>query len=297
MRKSVLKWYAAATLMLGAPALPSCSGITPRGDYRTVPNLVVNIDRSYANVVHKGEKEGIRDMRKLVEEPYYEEAWIFLPDESLWIETGFEETRNLLEKGEWLVVSELNAELERIFALNKNVVKYHIHLVPAASKSKIISFYIDSVAITMPIYDDIFTFIIHSDILYGYQPEGSITGKICSHYGVAEYFLTEEGKRRFSGAYSSKKSRSKAKSFSDNMFSELKSKCGMIEEQLWECAREYMKEKAGESHGIERLLENNDYMKESYESCAAKIPPRLAEEMSNKYITIRFTPYEKIFSE
>jgi hypothetical protein len=289
MKKSALNWAAAGILIMGGAGLSSCAGITPRTDYRVAPDLVVNVDKSYANVVRKSEKEGIRDMRKLVEGSTYEEAWTFLPDESLWIETGLGEMKIVSSGGEKLIVKELCSELRKIFSGNKNVIKYHFHPVLAYFKSDIPGFYNRMAISSIPMDDDIFTTAILSRFFYNLQPGGTISFKICSHYGMTEYFLTEEGKRRFSKA-----SDREIRSFSDDMLSKLKSEYRGTGKLLQECVKGFMEE-SGESRKIGRLFEYNDRLMQGYDYCAARMPERLAEEMSNEYVKIRFTPYGEIF--
>lgn len=51
-------------------------------------NLLLNDNDSIAFVTYKDREEGIKDIRKLLAESPYEEAWIYLPEHKIWYETG-----------------------------------------------------------------------------------------------------------------------------------------------------------------------------------------------------------------
>ena len=185
--------------------------------YHYASSLKVNTDISKRYLVKKTETEGVEDLRKLVSASTLEDAWLFLPEKSLWVEVGIDErieVSDIIKFG-----CRLDRESVDKYTLeNGNVIFYHFHpelkeiiksLYAESTKGKFgkelldtkmrnLSFiYKDLVHSALPARNDIFTFIGEATKFYRTQPQGSFAAKICSCYGITTFQLTELGKDYF----------------------------------------------------------------------------------------------------
>lgn len=200
MKNTIRNVIAAGVLAAGMPLLYSCGSILANYEYRKVPDLVVNTDNSYRTVAEKSEEEGVRDIRRLAETSNLEEAWVFLPDKSKWIEVGRGEkawTKRGMHSSRCCIYP---WELEKIFSENERVVIYHPHpeIDTTCMLMSNIGYMIYILDNTMPATDDIIRGIEASVLLHKKQPKGTFSFKICSEYGVTEFRLTEKGMKEFS---------------------------------------------------------------------------------------------------
>ena len=146
--------------------------------------LKLNKNDSIFYVTNKNEKQGIKDIKKIINNSNYEEYWLYLPEKKIWYEIGI--NSSLSEKRSSVEVC--NEDIEKILRKNKNVkelVFYHNH--PYFSG--------DSLTETEPISEDDFrTMILNSLDFSDYK----VKEKICSKKGINEYFLTEKVIKEFS---------------------------------------------------------------------------------------------------
>jgi hypothetical protein len=117
----------------------------------------------------------------------------------------------------------------------------------------------------VPSGPDISSMIINSTILNKINPKGEVVYKICSFYGVAEFYLTEKGKAHFNQVFSLEKER-------DFLVK------GRTEINIIAC------------NAMLRLFGFSGFNK-GYTESAAK---ELTGLMSSEYIRIAFTPYDAI---
>lgn len=180
-----------------------------------VNELVVNAENNYRSVVYKSEKRGVVDMRNLLKSSRMEECWIFLPREKKWIEIGRGEAPEKKFDNRYVTKVRLDVRfMERLMAQNSLLVLYHIHpahsqlledkmkmrsengnLVNANEGEKERVLFLMRRA--FPSEQDLRNMIENSMLFYAHNPQGNITFKICSYYGITEYYLTEKGRIYF----------------------------------------------------------------------------------------------------
>ncbi|MCP5005315.1 MAG: hypothetical protein GY941_15475 [Planctomycetes bacterium] len=185
-----------------------------------VNGLLVNGDNSYRSIVYKNEKSGIEDLRNLLKSSRMEECWIYLPFKEKWVEVGRGEAPEKKLDNRYVTKVSIDVQfMEGLMAKNSLLVVYHIHptytllledkkkerrergylmTVNEGEKERVLFF----MKRAFPSEQDLGNMIENSLVFYGENPHGNITFKICSHYGVTEYSLTEKGKSSFvSGNY------------------------------------------------------------------------------------------------
>ncbi len=182
-----------------------------QGDYKVIDNLIVNNRNKFKTVIYESEAEGILEMRKLIANSLMEESWAYLPQQKKWIEIGRnEEAEKKIDK-RYITKATLDVQLlDKLMSEDNNMVLYHFH--PSHSLSledKIrkreksglpmndkeiererIKLLIKS---TYPSRSDLLNMIGNSMEFFERNTDGKITFKVCSHYGVTEYHLTDEG--------------------------------------------------------------------------------------------------------
>jgi len=93
-----------------------------------MPHLVVNTKNTDRKVSFLSEDEGIADIKKLVDESGYEEAWVFNPKDKIWIETGYNETGWVVDSmGVRTGLSLDSLYILKLFDSLDSVVEYHFH--------------------------------------------------------------------------------------------------------------------------------------------------------------------------
>ncbi len=176
-----------------------------------IDELVVNNMNKFKTVIYENEEEGISEMRKLIASSQTEESWVFLPHRQQWIEIGNnEETEKKINKS-YITTAKLDVQfLDRLMNENNNMILYHFH--PSYSLSledKIKKQEEDGspmndneirrerirllIKSAYPSRSDLLNMIGNSTEFFERNAEGDITFKICSHYGITEYRLTDEG--------------------------------------------------------------------------------------------------------
>ena len=182
---------------------------------KVIDELVVNSENKHKTIIYKSEDEGISEMRNLLESSQIEEAWAYLPHQEKWIEVGYnEETEKKINK-RYITKARLDVQfLDGLMNENNNMVLYHFHSSYCLSlEDKIrkreeeglpmndkeiekerIRLLIKS---AYPSRSDLTNMIANSIAFFERNPNGKITFKIGSHYGITEYHLTEEGIAHF----------------------------------------------------------------------------------------------------
>jgi hypothetical protein len=179
--------------------------------YSVIDELVVNNRNKFKTVIFESEAEGISEMRKLIASSQIEESWAYLPHREKWIEIGHnEEAEKKIDK-RYITKAKLDVPfLDELMSENNNMTLYHFH--PSHSLSledKIRKREEDSspmndreiererirllIKSAYPSNSDLLNMIGNSMEFFERNTEGNITFKVCSHYGITEYHLTDEG--------------------------------------------------------------------------------------------------------
>jgi hypothetical protein len=180
-------------------------------EYKIIDQLVVNNKNNYKTVIYKNEDEGVLEMRELVGRSQTEESWAYLPHMEKWIEVGYnEETEKKLNQS-YITKTKLDVQLlDVLMDENDNMILYHFHppsyhsleneikkrdedKLPMSDneiEKKRTGLLIKS---AYPSRSDLMNMMGNSTEFYDRNPEGEITFKICSHFGITEYCLTGEG--------------------------------------------------------------------------------------------------------
>ena len=184
---------------------------TEQGEYKVIDDLVVNNRNKFKTVVHESEAEGISEMRKLIASSLIEESWAYLPHQKKWIEIGHnEEAEKKIDK-HYITKAKLDVQLlDKLMSENNNVVLYHFHPSHSLSLEDKIRKQEESstpmndkeierervkllIKSAYPSRSDLLNMIGNSMEFFERNAEGNITFKVCSHYGITEYYLTDEG--------------------------------------------------------------------------------------------------------
>ena len=184
---------------------------TQQGEYKVIDDLVVNNRNRFKTVIYESEAEGILEMRELIARSQIEESWVYLPRQKKWIEIGHnEEAEKKIDK-RYITKAQLDVHLlDKLMSEDSNMVLYHFH--PSHSLSledKIIKREESGspmndkeiererikllIKSTYPSRSDLLNMIGNSMEFFERNTEGNITFKVCSHYGITEYYLTDEG--------------------------------------------------------------------------------------------------------
>jgi len=100
---------------------------------RYLDDLVVNNSNSYRTVIKESEEEGIQEILRLVKSSPLEEAWIYLPKKSEWIEIGKNAKKEEKNGEQYRTKAELDGEcLKSLMRHQDSLVVYHFH--PEVSK-------------------------------------------------------------------------------------------------------------------------------------------------------------------
>ncbi len=181
------------------------------GEYNVVDELVVNYKNNYKTVIFENEDEGVSEMRGLVESSKTEESWAYLPHKEKWIEVGYNEEAEQKVEESYITKTKLDVQLlDALMDENDNMILYHFHppsyhlLEDDIKRREEKEFPMSDNEIekvrtgiliksAYPSRSDLLNMIGNSTEFYERNPEGKITFKICSHYGITEYHLTDEG--------------------------------------------------------------------------------------------------------
>ena len=179
--------------------------------YNIINELVVNNKNQYKTVIYENENEGISEMRKLIESSQIEESWVYLPHQEKWIEIGYNEESEKKINESYITKAKLDIQfLDGLMNENNNMILYHFHSSYCLSlEDKIkkrekngspmndneiekerIRLLIKS---AYPSRSDLLNMIGNSMEFFERNSDGNITFKVCSHYGITEYRLADEG--------------------------------------------------------------------------------------------------------
>ncbi len=180
-------------------------------EYKVIDELVVNNKNNYKTVIYKNEGEGVLEMRELVESSQTEESWAYLPHMEKWIEVGYNEESEKKINQSYITKAKLDVRLlDVLMDENDNMTLYHFHPHSYHSlKDEILKRKKQGLSMSdneiekertgiliksaYPSRSDLMSMIGNSTEFYERNPEGKITFKICSHFGITEYHLTGEG--------------------------------------------------------------------------------------------------------
>ena len=180
-------------------------------EYKVIDKLVVNNKNNYKTVIYKNEDEGVSEMRELVESSQTEESWAYLPLMEKWIEVGYNEEAEKKDKQSYITKTKLDVQLlDVLMDENDNMILYHFHPPSYHSlEDEIVKREKQGLSMSdkeiekertglliksaYPSRSDLMNMIGNSTEFYDRNPEGKITFKICSHFGITEYHLTGEG--------------------------------------------------------------------------------------------------------
>ncbi len=179
-------------------------------------SLETNLLNNARFIVHKNEKEGIKDMVELLNHAIYEECWIYLPEKELWVEIGKNEKvkydieKNIFESG----FEQYLEYLDYLFVTNKKLVYYHIHPNPLNLQKILIDLnstqgkeYIEQnrkklSLIWVPSVNDIYNFKYLSSKFYAknnkdgiLEDEHSLVFRIVSTYGNSQMTFKEKARK------------------------------------------------------------------------------------------------------
>ncbi|MGR3174140.1 MAG: hypothetical protein ACUZ8N_06020 [Candidatus Scalindua sp.] len=179
--------------------------------FNVINELVVNNKNQYKTVIYEDENEGISEMRKLIESSQIEESWAYLPHQEKWIEIGYDEESEKKINENYITKAKLDIQfLDGLMDENNNMILYHFHTSYCLSledkikereengspmndneieKERIKSL----IKSAYPSRSDLLNMIGNSTEFFERNSDGNITFKLCSHYGITEYRLTDEG--------------------------------------------------------------------------------------------------------
>jgi hypothetical protein len=270
--------------------------------YNVIDELVVNNRNKFKTVIFESEAEGIPEMRKLIASSQIEESWAYLPHREKWIEIGHnEEAEKKIDK-RYITKAELDVQLlNELMSEGHNIVLYHFH--PSHSLSledKIrkreeggspmndreiererIKLLIKS---AYPSRSDLLNMIGNTMEFFERNSEGNITFKVCSHYGITEYYLTDEGMAHLS-ADNSLKQILWVKEISSSANIEANVKGEILEMNPRETR-----------NPLERIKMSPKRKRKPVSRYIIIDPPdriqKAIEAMNDEYIRVTFTPYE-----
>ncbi|MCP4265016.1 MAG: hypothetical protein GY777_05480 [Candidatus Brocadiaceae bacterium] len=180
-------------------------------EYNVINELLVNSRNRFKTVIYESEAEGIAEMRKLIASSQIEESWAYIPQHKKWIEIGLNEEAEKKIDNRYITKAKLDVQLlDELMNEGNNMVLYHFHpshslsledKIKEREKSGLpmngkeiererIKLLIKS---TYPSRSDLLNMIGNSMEFFERNTDGKITFKVCSHYGITEYHLTDEG--------------------------------------------------------------------------------------------------------
>ena len=210
--RTMLLWVCLYTLTLWLNHVSLAVEDTNREEgYNVINELVVNNKNQFKTVIYENENEGILEMRKLIESSQIEESWAYLPRQEKWIEIGYSEESEKKIDEKYITKAKLDIQfLDELMNENNNMIIYHFHPSYSLSledkikrrkkngspmndneiKKERTRLLIKS---AYPSRSDLMNMIGNSTEFFERNSDGHITFKVCSHYGITEYRLTDEG--------------------------------------------------------------------------------------------------------
>ncbi len=208
----VLLWVCLYTLTLWLNHVSLAVENTNKEEgYNVINELVVNNKNEYKTIIYENENEGISEMRKLLESSQIEESWAYLPHQEKWIEIGYNEESEKKINENYITKAKLDIQfLDGLMNENNNMTLYHFHTSYCLSlEDKIKKREKDGspmndneiekerirllIKSAYPSRSDLLNMIGNSTEFFERNSNGNITFKVCSHYGITEYRLTDEG--------------------------------------------------------------------------------------------------------
>ena len=270
--------------------------------YHVIDELVVNNRNKFKTVIFESEAEGVSEMRKLIASSQIEESWVYLPQRGKWIEIGHNEEAEKKVDKRYITKAKLDVQLlDKLMSDDHNMVLYHFH--PSHSLSleyKIrkreeggspmndgeiererIKLLIKS---AYPSRSDLLNMIGNTMEFFERNSEGNITFKVCSHYGITEYYLTDEGMAHLSA---------------DNSFKQILWVKGISSSANIEAnvKGEILEMNPRETRDPLERIKMSPKLKRKPVSRYIIIDPlariqKAIEAMNDEYIRVAFTPYE-----
>ena len=180
-------------------------------EYKVVDELVVNNRNKFKTVILESEAEGVSDIRKLIASSQIEESWAYLPHLKKWIEIGQNEEAEIKIDKRYITKAKLDVQLlDELMSEVNNMALYHFHPSHSLSLDDKIRKRAETgspmndkeierertkllIKSAYPSKSDLLNMIGNSMEFFDRNTEGNITFKVCSHYGITEYHLTDEG--------------------------------------------------------------------------------------------------------
>lgn len=138
---------------------------------RNVETLSANSSNIYRQVINKDEKEGLKDLERIAKTGRKEEAFLFIPSKSQWIEIGFNETLTGCVN--------YRKDLTQKARENGRIIFYHVH--PRSNQGK------DDINSIFPSEQDFISLRNANKVI----EELKIEGAVVSSYGVARFRIKE----------------------------------------------------------------------------------------------------------
>jgi len=271
-------------------------------EYNVIDKLVVNNRNKFKTIIYESEEEGISEMRKLIASSQTEESWAYLPHQEKWIEIGHNEEAEKKINKRYITKAKLDIQfLDELMSVNNNMILYHFHPSYCLSlEDKIrkreeagspmnnkeiererVRLLIKS---AYPSRSDLLNMIGNSTEFFERNPEGNITFKICSHYGITEYHLTDEGMEHL---------------YADNSFKQISRITGISSSANIEAnvKGEILERNPRETKDPLKRIKMSPKQKRKSLSRYTIIDPltriqKAIESMNNEHIRATFTPYQ-----
>jgi len=301
--KTLLLFAYLSTFTLGINRIYLASEhINQQEGYKVIDELAVNSKNKFKTLIYESEEEGISEIRKLIASSQIEESWVYLPNRKEWIEISHnEEAEKKIDK-RYITKAKLDVKfLDKLMSESNNMALYHFH--PAHSLSledKIrkrekgnspmndkeiererIRLLIKS---AYPSRSDLINMMGNSMEFFERNSEGRITFKVCSHYGITEYQLIDEGMAYLLAGNSFKQIlRITDISSSVNIEANVKG--------------EILERNPRETRNPLKRIKMSPKQKRKLFSRYIKIDPvtriqKAIEEMNDEHIRVTFTPYQ-----
>ncbi len=300
----VLLWVCLYTLTLWLNHVSLAVENTNKEEgYNVINELVVNNKNEYKTIIYENENEGISEMRKLLESSQIEESWAYLPHREKWIEIGYNEESEKKINENYITKAKLDIQfLDGLMNENNNMILYHFHSSYCLSlEDKIKKREKDGspmndneiekerirllIKSAYPSRSDLMNMIGNSTEFFERNSDGNITFKVCSHYGITEYRLTDEGRVYL---------------YADNSLKQILRITGISSSANIEVnvKGEILEMNPRETRDPLKRIKMSPKRKRSSFSRYKIIDPlsrieRAVEAMNDEHIKVTFTPYEK----
>ncbi|MCB2186606.1 MAG: hypothetical protein KQJ78_09330 [Deltaproteobacteria bacterium] len=159
--------------------------------WKVCPRLFVNPTMEFRAVVHLGEAAGLAQIQALAAGAQFEESWVFVPDQGLWIEVGCSERKTPF--GTYVALEGYVFQLMDQFPRLK---LYHVHPQGQFRRETYGPRQIlrENVAEALPSFDDIKAMVLLSRVFRAGQPWGEMSFGLVSRHGLTTYGLTAAGR-------------------------------------------------------------------------------------------------------